>query len=138
MSFKHLEAFFEKSVPFNQLLGLKVVSTAQGRATLRIPYHDRLIGDSSRPAIHGGVISALADSAGGLAAWTTLKSGTAVSTIDLRIDYLQPAGLEDLLCVADVIRTGNRVVVVSMSVTQGADEVKVAEGRGVYNINQRA
>ncbi len=137
MPFEQLEAFFEKSVPFNQLLGLRVVSTEKGRATLKIPYSERLVGDSSRPAIHGGVISALADSAGGLAAWTTLNAGKAVSTIDLRIDYLQPAGPADLVCIADVIRTGNRVVVVSMSVFQGAEEIKVAEGRGVYNINQR-
>ena len=95
------------------------------------------IGDPRRPALHGGVVSSLIDTAGGLAAWSALSPGESVSTVDLRVDYLEPAGLgADLRATAALVRKGNRVCHVRIEVTQG--DVLVADGRGVYNIHRRS
>jgi acyl-coenzyme A thioesterase PaaI-like protein len=60
-----------------------------------------------------------------------------VSTVDLRVDYLEPAGLgADLRATAALVRKGNRVCHVRIEVTQGS--VLVADGRGVYNIHRRS
>ena len=130
-----LVAFFEEKIPFNKLLGMKVVSIAQGCCEMSIPIRPELVGDPSRPALHGGVISALADTVGGLAMLSKyLDAGVPrVSTIDLRIDYLQPGTTDETLtAVSEVIRIGNRVGVTNTVVQQG-DRV-VAQARGVYNI----
>jgi uncharacterized protein (TIGR00369 family) len=75
------------------------------------------------------------DTAGGVAAWSALGEGETVSTVDLSVDFLEPAGLEgDLRADARLLRKGNRVCHVRVSVTQG--EVLVAEGRAVYNVHR--
>ena len=66
-----------------------------------------------------------------------LDSFETVSTVDLHVDYLEPAGLgAPLRAEAQLIRKGNRVCHVRVSVTQ--DGLLVAEGRGVYNIHRRS
>ena len=125
----------EKHVPFNRFLGIRGESAEKGKSVLVLPVRPEFVGDPRRPALHGGVVSALLDTAGGLAAWTALEEGESVSTVDMTVDYLEPAGLKgDLRADAELLRKGNRVCHVRMRVTQG-DKV-VAEGRGVYNIHR--
>jgi uncharacterized protein (TIGR00369 family) len=125
----------EEMVPFNRLLGIRGESASEGHCVLRLPISGDLVGDPRRPAIHGGAISSLMDSAGGVAAWSALEDDETVSTVDLSVDYLEPAGLEgDLRADARLLRKGNRVCHVRISVTQGA--VLVAEGRAVYNVHR--
>lgn len=126
----------EEVVPFNRYLGLRGESVSEGRCVLVLPVRGDLVGDPRRPAIHGGVLSSLIDTAGGVAAWSALGEDETVSTIDLRVDYLEPAGLAgDLRAEAELVRKGGRVCHVRVAVTQGA--VLVAEGRAVYNIHRR-
>ena len=122
-------------VPFNKLLGIKGESVEAGRAVLLLPVRHDHLGDVRRPALHGGVISALIDTAGGVAAWSALSAGESVSTVDLMVDYLEPARVAGpLRAEAELVRKGNRVCHVRVRVTQ--DGVAVAEGRGVYNIHK--
>lgn len=126
----------EHSVPFNRLLGLRGESVSPGRCVMVQPVRPELVGDVRRPALHGGVISSLIDTAGGVAAWSALLPGESVSTVDLRVDYLEPADLSaPLRAEAELVRKGNRVCHVRVAVTQG--QTLVAEGRGVYNIHRR-
>lgn len=127
----------ESQIPFNRVLGIRVVSLAVGRAVLEIPFRDSLIGDSQRPALHGGVLSALMDTAGGAAVFTAIGAGDRCSTIDLRVDYLRPARLATIQARAEVLRVGNRVGVTNIRVTHpdAPDEV-VAEGKGVYSVKR--
>ena len=126
----------EDHVPFNRLLGIRGESVGPGRAVLVLPVHEKLVGDTRRPALHGGVLSTLIDTAGGLAAWSVLGDGESVSTVDMRVDFLEPAGLSGTLrAEAELVRKGNRVCHVRVSVRQG--DALVAEGRGVFNIHRR-
>lgn len=126
----------EEHVPFNRLLGIKGEAVEPGRAVLVLPVRPDFVGDPRRPALHGGVLSTLIDTAGGVAAWSALPPGETVSTVDLRVDYLEPAGLDGALrAEAVLVRKGNRVCHVRVSLTQGGR--LVAEGTGVYNIHRR-
>ncbi|MCC6747692.1 MAG: hotdog fold thioesterase [Deltaproteobacteria bacterium] len=125
-------------VPFNRYLGITVKEVRRGFAELLVPYREELVGDPMRPALHGGVLSALIDTAGGAAVWTGIESGDRIATVDLRVDYLRPAPLEDLICQATVVRLGNRVGVADMKIVTVADPVTVlATGKGVYNVRRR-
>jgi uncharacterized protein (TIGR00369 family) len=124
----------EEHIPFNRLLGIRSELVEAGRCVLLLPTRQELVGDPRRPALHGGVISSLVDTAGGVAAWSALGPGQSVSTVDLRVDYLEPAGLGGpLRAEAELVRKGNRVCHVRVAVQQ--DGVLIAEGRGVYNIH---
>ncbi len=128
-----LITFFEEGIPFNRHLGLKVDRLGTDTVVLRAPFAPHLVGDPFRPAIHGGVISTLADTAGGLAVFAQVADLDArVSTVDLRIDYYAPGAMLDLIAEATVVRLGNRVGVVRILIHQGGPPI--AEGKGVYNV----
>lgn len=126
----------EEVIPFNRYLGVRVVEVRKTYAKLQVPFREELIGDPLRPALHGGVLSALADAAGGAAVWTGIEDDRArVSTIDLRIDYLRPARLETIIAEAVVVRLGNRVGVADVRLFHPSTESEtVATGKGVYNV----
>jgi len=121
--------------PFNRLLGIQGESLGPGRVVMTLPARDDLVGDPRRPALHGGVVATLVDTAGGAAAWSALAPGESVSTMNLSVDYLEPAGLgAPLRAEAKLLRKGSRVCHVRVSVTQG--DVHVADGRGLYSIHR--
>jgi uncharacterized protein (TIGR00369 family) len=126
----------EQVVPFNRLLGLRGESAAPGRCVMTVEPRPELVGDFRRPCLHGGVVSSLIDTAGGVAAWSALPPGESVATVDLRVDFLEPAGPQGTLrAEAELVRKGNRVCHVRVAVTQNG--ALVAEGRAVYNIHRR-
>lgn len=126
----------EQVVPFNRLLGLRGESAAPGRCVMTVEPRPELVGDFRRPCLHGGVVSSLIDTAGGVAAWSALPPGESVATVDMRVDFLEPAGLQGTLrAEAELVRKGNRVCHVRVAVTQNG--ALVAEGRAVYNIHRR-
>jgi uncharacterized protein (TIGR00369 family) len=138
MSFdpKDVLRMMEEFSAFNRLLGIRGEHVEPGRAVMRLPVKPEFVGDPRRPALHGGVLSSLIDTAGGAAAWSALAPGESVSTVDLRVDFLEPAGLDaPLRAEAELIRKGNRVCHVRITLTQG--DRLVAEGRGVYNIHRK-
>jgi uncharacterized protein (TIGR00369 family) len=125
-------------IPFNRFLGVEMTLAEEGHVRLELPYRPEFIGDASRPALHGGVISTLIDTCGGFAVWTRISLDDRVSTIDLRVDYLAPGAPERLIAEGVVVRLGNRVGVVDIRCFQpSAPERIVATGKGVYNIKRK-
>jgi uncharacterized protein (TIGR00369 family) len=131
-----LRQVMEELIPFNKVLGLKLVEVDRGRVRLEIPFRPELVGDPLRQAIHGGVLSALADTAGGAAVWSAIEDARSrVSTIDLRVDYLRPGKQETIACEGSVVRLGKRVGVTDMRCFHpSAPGDTIATGKGVYNI----
>lgn len=133
MNFDQLVVFFEQDVPFNRLLGMKVTHIEEGFVRTRVAPQPAHVGNPALPAMHGGVISSLADAAGGLAVYSSLDPGHGCSTVDLRVDYLRRGDPGVALeCETRVVRAGNRVAVTDSTVRQG--ERVVATARAVYNI----
>lgn len=127
----------ESWVPFNKFLGIKLDESRKGFVRFSLPFREEFIGDPVKRAIHGGVISTLADVAGGTAVWTELDDPikARVSTIDLRIDYLRPGKTQTLMAEAVVVRQGNRVGVADVRIYHPEHPAStIATGKGVYNI----
>ena len=128
-------AFFNQHIPFNRHIGLELQEVREGFARVHIPFREELIGDPFRPALHGGVISTLIDTAGGAAAFTQVPPGGKVSTIDLRVDYLRPGEKKLLVAEASVTRMGNRVASVDVRVFhEGEEDRLIATGKAVYHV----
>jgi uncharacterized protein (TIGR00369 family) len=135
-----LRTVVEQFIPFQKFLGMKLTVLKKGFVRMEIPFREELIGDPMRPALHGGVISTLADSAGGAALWSTMEDERGrISTIDLRIDYLRPGRSDTIVAEASVVRVGNRVGVVDVRVFNAATpDVAVATGKAVYSVRTRS
>ena len=82
---------FERMVPHNRALNLEVLALEHARATFRLPYDVKLIGNPETGVLHGGAITAAMDAACGTAVFQALPRPMVIATLDLRIDYLKPA-----------------------------------------------
>lgn len=131
-----LRQVMEELIPFNKFLGVRAVEIDRGRVRIEVPFRPELIGDPLRQAMHGGVISMLADTAGGAAVWSALDEPRArVSTIDMRVDYLRPGRQETLVAEASLVRLGRRLGVTDMRLFHpSAPGDAIATGKAVYNI----
>ena len=136
VDFEVLKQLMEGFIPFNKHLGIQVTGLEKGSARLELPFREEFIGDPMRRALHGGVISTLADTAGGMAVWSEIDDERGrVSTIDLRVDYLRPGQPETLAAEARVVRQGNRVGVADIRLFHPSKpDATIATGKGVYNI----
>ena len=91
------------------MLGFELESASRGRAVLRLearPRHKQL-----NNVVHGGILAALADTAGAIAAYTTVPRGVALATIELKISYLEGVPGGRIRAEARVLRTGRNFVV---------------------------
>jgi uncharacterized protein (TIGR00369 family) len=80
-----------EDMPHRRALGMRIIELRYGYALMEVPYHENLIGNPATGVIHGGVITAFLDTLCGFAAISSVSQGTAIATLDLRIDYLRPA-----------------------------------------------
>jgi len=91
------------------MLGFDLEAVSRGRATLRLdtrPRHKQL-----NNAVHGGILAALADTAGAIAAYTTVPAGVALATIEMKINYLEAVAGGRIRAEATVLRAGRNFVV---------------------------
>jgi uncharacterized protein (TIGR00369 family) len=135
--YPELREVVSERIPFNRWLGIRAGDLREGFARLELPFRPELIGDWVRPALHGGVISALIDTAGGVAAMTLIPPRGTLATIDLRVDYLRPGEMATLVCESTVTRMGNRVASVDSRVFHPhAPDRLIATGKAVYNVRR--
>lgn len=66
--------------------------------------------------VHGGVLAALADTAGGLATYMACSRGTRVATIEMKINYLEAVEEGAVTADARVVRLGAHISVVDCDV----------------------
>ncbi len=131
------KSIIEDMIPFNKLVGFKLLEVRQDFVSILIPYRPELIGDIRRGSIHGGVIAAAMDAVGGAAAATTLKhENDKLSTIDLRVDYLQPGQARDMITEATVVKSGSKVIFIRMVAYHDHRDKPIAEGRGVFSVSR--
>ena len=78
-------------LPFSREIGMRLHQAENGVAVVSVPYDERLIGDPETRVLHGGVITALLDTACGWAVMAAAASLKSTATLDLRIDYMRPA-----------------------------------------------
>jgi uncharacterized protein (TIGR00369 family) len=106
-------------VPFAQLLGIELEEVERGSATLGLEVRDNLRRNGG--LTHGGAIASLIDSAAAFAVMTLLEPGKSTTTIDLTIQYLRPLLAGRARARARVLRSGRRVAVVSVDVSNEAE-----------------
>ncbi|MCA0872436.1 PaaI family thioesterase [Seohaeicola saemankumensis] len=82
---------FIEAIPHARALGMELTEIGEGRAVIRMPYDEKLVGDPKTGVIHGGAVSALMDTCCGAAVMSHPSAPGGTATIDLRIDYMRAA-----------------------------------------------
>jgi uncharacterized protein (TIGR00369 family) len=126
----------EELIPFNKWLGMKIEHMERGHVIASIPWRPEIVGDPTVPALHGGVIGAVADATGGMAVWSLLDNpASRLSTVDMRVDYLRPGKQEKLIASSHVVRLGARLGWADVRLYHpGRENELIATGRAVYTI----
>jgi uncharacterized protein (TIGR00369 family) len=144
--YERLRQLYEERLPFNRLLGTAITSLGADGGSMTFAMRDDLIGNVFHETLHGGVISAVLDTVGGLTASASLASRAnglpeedvlamfaRVGTIDLRVDYLRPGRGKRFTASGRIMRAGRKVAVVRMEMHNDT-KLLVAVGTGTYMI----
>lgn len=124
---------FDSAIPFNETLGMRVTETGDGYACLLLPFSPQLVADPVRGLIHTGVMTALADSACGLAVFCALPEMQSIATLDLRMDYLRPAiAGQDLRVRAECFRLTRNIAFTRAEVHQSEQDEPVAVSNATF------
>ena len=86
---------------------------------MQVQDHHRQI----QSVVHGGVIAALADATGAIAAYTVSPPGVELVTIELKINYLLPIVEGSVEAEGKVLRAGRNFVVVECDVRNNEAEL---------------
>ncbi len=128
----------EEASPFvRDTLSCKVSHLVPGRMSMSMAYKPALIGNPVTRVLHGGVTAAIIDHVGGFCAMSSITDkNILLSTVDLRIDYINPAQPETMHCDAEVIST-NKTLIRADIIAWNADRTKkIAIGRALYSMYQ--
>lgn len=110
-------------------LGARISHIAPGCVHVVLPHRPEVT--QQHGSIHAGATSAIADSAGGYAAYTLFPDDTSVLTVEYKINLLAPASGEHLRAVGGVLRHGRTLTVCRLevfAVRDGSDTL-VATGQ---------
>ena len=140
-----LRYVFEERIPFCRALDLRF-RIVRGRAEVSFAKQDFMLGNTKLRVLHGGVTAAVLDSIAGVAILmkmaeqdpkpdiaTQLREFARLSTIDLRVDYLDPAAADAFVATATVTRLGTRVANVQMALHDDRGTC-VATGAAAFSV----
>lgn len=131
---------------FPRLLDFTVESPDFDHARLRFPMQEVFVGNIAFRSLHGAVICAMLDEAGGHIVFLNVfnqmrgqplekqvKRISRIGSINLRIDYLTPGTGAEFIATARILRMGGKVAVTRMEL-HNDEEKLLAVGTGTYTV----
>ncbi len=123
------------AIPYVKFLGLSASRDDQGVLTT-MTYGPHLVGNPSLPALHGGTLGALLESAAVFELLWSSETAVLPKTITITIDYLRSAKPIDTHARGVVTRQGRRVANVQVSAWQDDPSVLVASAHAHFLIKR--
>ncbi|CAM4441494.1 PaaI family thioesterase [Nocardia ninae] len=110
-------------------LGAQLGHIGPGRVHILLPHRPEVT--QQHGYIHAGATSAIADSAGGYAAFTLFPDDTSVLTVEYKINLLAPASGDHLEAVGTVLKPGRTLTVCQLEVfaVRGDERSLIATGQ---------
>lgn len=99
-------------------LGAKLARVADGEVEIELPWSEAI--RQQHGFVHAGAIATIADSACGYACLTRMPEGSAVLSVEFKINLLAPAVGERFVARARVVRVGRTVGVATAEVVAHA------------------
>jgi len=106
------ESFAKQTVM--ALIGGELTRVEPGVIEITLPYRTDLT--QQHGYIHAGVITTIADSACGYAAYTLMPQGSDVLAVEFKVNLMRPAKGETFVARAEVIKSGRTLTVVRADV----------------------
>ncbi len=113
------------AIPYAEFLGITVEHRDTGLVT-KMSFTEKLIGNPAIPALHGGTIGALLESAAIFQLFYQAETVTVPKTITITIDYLRSGRPADIFARAVVTKHGKRVANVRAEAWQDDPSLPIA------------
>lgn len=111
-------SFAQQSVM--NLIGASLSLVQPGVVEISLPYRADLTQQNGY--LHAGIITTIADSACGYAAFTLMPSGAGVLSVEFKVNLLRPAKGDSFVARAEVIKAGKTLTVVRADVFALSEE----------------
>ena len=122
---------FMDAIPYAQFLGLSG-GMVDGELVTTMRYGDHLIGNPALPALHGGTLGALLESAAIFEMLWRAETIVLPKTITITVDYLRSGAPVDTHARGIVTRHGRRVTNVRMEAWQTDRGTPVATAHAIF------
>jgi uncharacterized protein (TIGR00369 family) len=119
--------------PISHITGLEPVEAGEGSLDMRLPASEWLNSPAHR--VQGGAIALLADAALAGAVATTAAAGTAVASIDVKVNFLRPVQGDgrDMVAKARVEHSGRTLAIANAELFNAdGQRVAIATGSSMY------
>lgn len=113
---------------FMVAIGAVLSRVAPGEVDIELPFREDLLQQTG--TLHGGVVTAIGDTACGYAALTLLPAGSEVWSVEFKINLLAPAAGRRLVAKGRVVRSGRTLSVCTADIV--TDERTVATMLGTF------
>lgn len=138
---------FERRICFNEHLGLKVMDLWTDSVTVGFDMRSEFVGHFQYGRLHGGVISSVLDTTGGLAVMSAIAKKypaescmqvmqrfTYLGTLDMRVDYIRQGTGEHFVADSQVVRLGGRIATTRMNLLNDEGTL-IATGNAAYVVS---
>jgi uncharacterized protein (TIGR00369 family) len=96
------------------LIGAELTRVEPGIIEISLPYRADLT--QQHGYLHAGIVTTIADSACGYAAYTLMPPNSEVLSVEFKVNLLRPAKGEVFLALAEVVKSGKTLTVVRADV----------------------
>lgn len=125
-----MQALLDK-IPYAKFLGIRAESKGTELTTI-LPFRDDLIGNTTLPAIHGGVLGTFLEFTSVIQLLFQTSCETLPRTVDISVDYLRSGKPQEMYGRAFVTRQGRRVANVRAEIWQDEKSKPIAAAHGHY------
>jgi len=94
--------------PFEEYLGMRIEEAVEGRAVLAMPFRVKLA--QGVGLMHGGAVTALADTAVAIAIKTLLPEGSHFATVEIGLKFHAPVRGGTVKAIATVVERDERTI----------------------------
>ena len=127
---------FVRAIPHQNAIGFELAEVGADFAVGRIPYRTSLVGNPASGVVHGGIVTTLLDTVGGMAVLARRGEFLVMATLDLRIDYLRPSTPhEDLAARVECYKLTRNVAFTRGFACNGDPDDPLASMSATYMLN---
>lgn len=120
------------AIPYARFLGIAIETDADGARIFRMPFRADLVGNSRKPALHGGTVAGLLELSMQFEVLIAETQARLPYAVDFSIDYWRSAAAKDCLCRCRLIRSGRRMAQVQAECWQDDADRPIAFARADF------
>lgn len=119
------------AIPYARFINLSI-EEKDGALITKMAFSESLIGNPLLPALHGGTVGALLESAAVFTLLAQTETGRVPKIISLSVDYLRSGRLRDTYARATITRLGRRVANVRIEGWQEDPSRPIASAHALF------